>query len=96
VVLRALGGVGRTLLEKYPRGWREKLRLLERLDWRKSVDNSANPLWDAVCITAGSVVSNRQARAATLAVLLREIGESPNGKVIHRESPEVTSALAAQ
>jgi len=96
VVLRALGGVGRTLLEKYPRGWREKLRLLERLDWRKSVDNSANPLWDAVCITAGSVVSNRQARAATLAVLLREIGESPNGKVTHRESPEVTIALAAQ
>ena len=60
------------------------------------MDNSANPLWDAVCITAGSVVSNRQARAATLAILLREIGESPNGKVTHKESSEVTSALATQ
>jgi DNA sulfur modification protein DndB len=96
VVLRALGGVGRTLLEKYPRGWQQKLKLLERIDWRKSVDGSANPLWDDVCITAGSVVSNRQARAATLAVLLREIGESPNGKAAHTESAEVTNAQAAE
>jgi hypothetical protein len=84
------------LLEKYPGDWRGKLKLLERLDWRKTVNSSANPLWDAVCITAGSVVSNRQARAATLAVLLREIGESPNGKVTHKESTEVTSAQAAE
>jgi DNA sulfur modification protein DndB len=96
VVLRALGGVGKTLLEKYPEDWRGKLKLLERLDWRKTVDSSANPLWDAVCITAGSVVSNRQARAATLAVLLREIGESPNGKVTHKEYVEVTSAQATE
>jgi DNA sulfur modification protein DndB len=96
VVLRALGGVGRTLLEKYPEGWQGKLKLLEAVDWRKSVDSSANPLWDDVCITAGSVVSNRQARAATLAVLLREIGESPNGKQINKESAEVTSAQAIE
>jgi DNA sulfur modification protein DndB len=96
VVLRALGGVGRTLLTKYPEGWRGKLKLLEKIDWRKSVGSSANPLWDDVCITAGSVVSNRQARAATLAVLLREIGKSPNGKVTNRESVEVTSAQAAE
>jgi DNA sulfur modification protein DndB len=96
VVLRALGGVGRTLLAKYPEGWQGKLKLLEKIDWRKSVDSSANPLWDDVCITAGSVVSNRQARAATLAVLLREIGESPNGKVTHKESTEVSSAQAAE
>jgi DNA sulfur modification protein DndB len=96
VVLRALGGVGRTLFEKNPGDWRGKLKLLEQLDWRKAVDRSANPLWDAVCITAGSVVSNRQARAATLAVLLREISDSSNGRVAHKESAEVTSAQAAQ
>jgi DNA sulfur modification protein DndB len=94
VVLRALGGVGRTLLAKYPEGWQDKLKLLKKIDWRKSVDSSANPLWDDVCITAGSVVSNRQARAATLAVLLREIGEPPNGKVMNKESAEVTIAQA--
>ena len=96
VVLRALGGVGRTLLAKYPEGWQGRLKLLEKVDWRKAVGSSANPLWDDVCITAGSVVSNRQARAATLAVLLREIGESPNGKVTNRESAEVTIAQAAE
>jgi len=96
VVLRALGGVGRMLLTRYPEGWQRKLKLLEKIDWRKSVGGSPNPLWDAVCITAGSVVSNRQARAATLAVLLREIGESPNGKVTNRESAEVTSAQAPE
>jgi DNA sulfur modification protein DndB len=96
VVLRALGGVGRTLLTKYPEGWQRKLELLEKIDWRKFVGGSANPLWDDVCITAGSVVSNRQARAATLAVLLREIGESPNGKVATKESMEATNALASE
>ncbi|MGH7847599.1 MAG: DNA sulfur modification protein DndB [Candidatus Binatia bacterium] len=97
VVLRALGGVGRILLEKYPQGWQGKLKLLEKIDWRKSVEGNANPLWDDVCITAGSVVSNRQARAATLAVLLREIGESPNGKVTNKRNPaEVTSAQATE
>jgi DNA sulfur modification protein DndB len=96
VVLRALGGVGRTLLTKYPEGWQGKLKLLEKIDWRKSVGGSANPLWDDVCITAGSVVSNRQARAATLAVLLREIGEWPNGKVANRASMEATNAQASE
>ena len=95
VVLRALGGVGRILVEKYPRDWPGKLKLLESVDWRKSVGDSANPLWDAVCITAGSVVSNRQARAATLAVLLREIGESTNGRMVHKETAEVTSPQPA-
>jgi DNA sulfur modification protein DndB len=97
VVLRALGGVGRMLLAKYPTGWQAKLKLLEKIDWRKFVGSGVNPLWDDVCITAGSVVSNRQARAATLAVLLREIGESSNGKVTNkRVSAEVTSAQASQ
>jgi hypothetical protein len=33
-----------------------------------------NPVWDNVCITAGSVVSNRQARVQTLAVLKKTLG----------------------
>ncbi len=90
VVLRALGGVGRTLLEKYPEDWPGRLKLLEGVDWRKFVAHSTNPLWEDVCITAGSVVSNRQARAATLAVLLREIGELPSGKGLSAESTEAT------
>jgi DNA sulfur modification protein DndB len=83
VVMRALGGVGRILLESHPTNWRAKLPVLRDLDWRKSVGSGVNPLWDNVCITAGSVISNRQARAATLAVLLREIGVSGE-KAAHR------------
>lgn len=76
VVMRALGGIGRALLEAHPNDWREKLAALRSIDWRKSVGSEVNPMWDNVCITAGSVVSNRQARAQTLAVLKRELGLS--------------------
>lgn len=69
VVLRALGAVGNALLEYHPEDWRECLAGLKRIDWRKSAGTGVNPLWDNVCIVAGSVVSNRQARIATQAVL---------------------------
>lgn len=73
VVLRALGGVGGTLLEYHSDDWRERLEMLRDVDWRKSVGSRVNPLWDNVCIVAGSVVSNRQARKATQAVLKHQL-----------------------
>jgi DNA sulfur modification protein DndB len=69
VVMRALGGAGFALIEEYPSDWQNRLKPLRNVDWRKSVGTKVNPLWDNVCITAGSVVSNRQARVQTLAVL---------------------------
>jgi DNA sulfur modification protein DndB len=74
VVLRALGGVGNVVFQIFPDDWREHLQLLEDIDWRKSVGGHVNPLWDNVCIVAGSVVSNRQGRVATLAVLKDKLG----------------------
>lgn len=68
-VLRALGGVGRVLNEHHPDQWRERLEHFSKVDWRKSVGGSVNKMWDGVCISAGSVVANRQARLATLEVL---------------------------
>ena len=50
------------------------MQRLADINWRKSVGASVNPLWDNVCIVAGSVVSNRQARRAVFTVLRREIG----------------------
>lgn len=70
-VLRALGGVGRILQELYPDQWQHHLRNLKTVDWRKSVGGKVNPRWDGVCISAGSVVGNRQARLATLEALCR-------------------------
>lgn len=55
IVMRALGGVGRLLLQKYPSDWAAHLESLREIDWRKSVGTKVNPLWDGACITAGSV-----------------------------------------
>ena len=51
VVLRALGGLGRALIEAHPNDWKEKLKKLKTIDWRKAVGTKVNPLWDNVCIT---------------------------------------------
>jgi DNA sulfur modification protein DndB len=74
VVLRALGGAGQALVDEHPGDWQKRIEPLRDVDWRKSVGSKVNPLWDNVCITAGSVVSNRQARVQTLEVLKRLLG----------------------
>jgi DNA sulfur modification protein DndB len=74
VVLRALGGLGKTLMDAHPKTWAKHLAALRDVDWRKSVGNKVNPEWENVCINAGSVLSNRQARVATLAVLKNKVG----------------------
>ena len=66
-VLRALGGLGSELM-KDPL-WKDRLRSLETIDWLKK-----NPDWQDVCIIANSVVSNRQARAATKAYVKSRLG----------------------
>jgi len=57
-VLRALGGLGVELMKDV--NWKGRLSALEQINWSKK-----NPDWQEICIVANSVVSNRQARAAT-------------------------------
>lgn len=76
-VLRALGGVGRILQENHSDTWRDHLQHLSMVDWRKSVGGKVNKTWDGVCISAGSVVANRQARHATLETLCRAARVAP-------------------
>lgn len=66
-VLRALGGLGQELM-KDP-NWKDRLGGLETVDWSKK-----NPDWENVCIVANSVISNRQARAATKAYIKGKLG----------------------
>lgn len=66
-VLRALGGLGVDLMVSGD--WKERLTPLEEIDWSKK-----NAEWDNICIVANSVVSNRQARAATKAFIKSKIG----------------------
>ena len=80
VVLRALGGLGKAADGSLSRRMGKQARSANRdLDWRKSVGNKVNPEWENVCITAGSVLSNRQARVATLAVLKDKVGVGLDG-----------------
>jgi DNA sulfur modification protein DndB len=66
-VLRALGGLGSELMKDST--WRDRLTGLENINWAKK-----NSDWDNVCIVANSVVSNRQARAATKAYIKYKLG----------------------
>lgn len=61
-VLRALGGLGLELMKSD--NWPERLEALDNINWSKT-----NADWESVCIIANSVVSNRQARAATKAYI---------------------------
>jgi DNA sulfur modification protein DndB len=49
--------------------WKARLSPLEQIDWSKK-----NPEWDSICIVANSVISNRQARAATKAFIKSKLG----------------------
>ena len=68
-VLRALGGLGSELGARPD--WKEHLAALETIDWSRK-----NPEWENVCIVSNSVVSNRQARAATKAFIKAKLGLS--------------------
>jgi len=66
-VLRAFGGLGADLLNQPD--WKTKLGMLQTIDWSKK-----NHEWENVCIVSNSVVSNRQARAATKAFIKAKLG----------------------
>lgn len=66
-VLRALGGLGVDLLGQGD--WKPALSKLATIDWSKK-----NPEWEGICIVSNSVVSNRQARAATKAFIKFKLG----------------------
>ena len=69
VVLRALGAAGGELMQAHPHEWKQRLQRLTEIDW-----NRQNKDWEGVCMVANSVVSNRQARAATKAYIKEKLG----------------------
>lgn len=85
-VLRALGGLGLDLISA--KGWEQKLADLEAIDWSKK-----NPEWEGVCVSANSVLSNRQARAATKARIKSKLGLVLSDSEA-RSLPHVASAVA--
>jgi DNA sulfur modification protein DndB len=66
-VLRALGGLGIDIIDR--EDWQAQLAALEAINWAKS-----NKEWENVCVASNSVLSNRQARAATKAFIKAKLG----------------------
>jgi DNA sulfur modification protein DndB len=91
-VLRALGGLGGDLMKESD--WKERLARLENVDFSK-----ANPQWQNICIVANSVVSNRQARAATKAFIKNQLGlplsEAEAKSIAHGVSLDAAGAAIA-
>ena len=54
VVLRALARAGRTILQRYPTQWREKLTALEQIDWRRANSH----LWEGRALLDGQVLKS--------------------------------------
>ena len=66
-VLRALGGLGAEVVASTDLS--KRLAPLANINWSRK-----NPEWEGICMVANSVVSNRQARAATKAFLKFKLG----------------------
>lgn len=56
VVLQALARTGRTLIQRYPKQWKRKLRPLKELDWRRA--NSK--LWEGRALVGGQLSKAHQ------------------------------------
>ena len=61
VVLQALGRVGNALLQGYPKQWQRRLRVLGRIDWRRS--NSI--LWEGRALSGGRLSKTGQSVVLT-------------------------------
>jgi DNA sulfur modification protein DndB len=90
-VLRAIGAAGGELMKERPMDWKTELMKLKEIDWSKG-----NKDWDGICIVANSVVSNRQARAATKAYIKRHLGlPLTEGELRALAKPEIERSVAA-
>lgn len=69
VVLWALGTMGQTLVSSYPDDWKDRLRGLRKIDWRRT-----NKEWQGVAMSGPDVVNRRQNRMDTASFLKLKMG----------------------
>jgi DNA sulfur modification protein DndB len=69
VVLGALGVMGQTLMSAHPGDWRERLKVLRTIDWRRT-----NREWNGVAMSGMDVVNRRQSRMDTASFLKVKLG----------------------
>jgi DNA sulfur modification protein DndB len=64
VVLCALGTMGQTLVSTYPTDWKEHLKKLRNIDWRRT-----NNEWQGIVMSGADVINRRQNRVDTASFL---------------------------
>jgi DNA sulfur modification protein DndB len=64
VVLWALGAMGQTLLLTFPENWKDHLRGLRKIDWRRT-----NKEWQGIAMSGTDVINRRQNRMDTASLL---------------------------
>lgn len=84
VVLQALGRVGNSLMCKHPKQWREKIKGLAKVDWRRA--NSS--LWEGRALSGGRLSKAGQSVALTTNAIKTHLGLS-----LTSEEQEIEDAL---
>lgn len=69
VVLWAIGAMGQTLMSTHPDDWKERLRILRTIDWRRT-----NKEWQGIAMSGPDVVNRRQSRTDTASFLKLKFG----------------------
>jgi len=64
VVLWAIGAMGHTLMMTHPSDWKDRLRTLRTIDWRRT-----NKEWQGIAMSGSDVVNRRQSRMDTASFL---------------------------
>lgn len=69
VVLWAFGAVGQTLLMRHPNNWKEVLRKLPDIDWRRT-----NVEWQRIAMIGAQVINRRTNREDTASFIKSKLG----------------------
>lgn len=69
VMLWAIGAMGQTLLSTHPEDWKDKLKVLKTVDWRRT-----NKDWQGVAMSGNDVINRRQSRMDTASYLKLKLG----------------------
>jgi DNA sulfur modification protein DndB len=69
VMLWAIGAMGQTLISTYPDEWKDRLRTLRTIDWRRT-----NKEWQGVAMSGTDVVNRRQSRMDAASFLKLKFG----------------------
>ena len=69
VVLWAIGAMGQGLMSAYPDDWKDRLKTLATIDWRRT-----NKEWQGIAMSGADVVNRRQSRMDTSSFLKLKFG----------------------